>query len=339
MNITPAVSVVVPCYNAAPFLRETIDSVLSQTRPALEVIVIDDGSTDDSAAIAQSYGPPVRVIRQANQGESVARNRGMDEAQGDWIGLLDADDRWVPHKLERQLGALGEASPDVVCVYSDFVLFGSVERRVVRCPPWPVETERRVRMFTNPWIHPSSVLVPKVIGQRVRFPVHISHAEDQVFCVQLLGHGSFLHVPEPLIEYRKCSHQQSAQRGHGIRVIASFWSWIREHPEAFNAAETALVRRLFAEMLVGGHDEAFWRKDTALVEQARALYSEVAPASEPSPPLFERGSPTWVMHAAYHAWNVVLNTSPPWLRETLVRVSRRTIDRLKRGRAVKKRHT
>jgi glycosyltransferase involved in cell wall biosynthesis len=337
MTTTPTVSVVIPCYNGAPFLRETIDSVLNQTRPALEVIVVDDGSTDDSAAIAQSYGPPVRVIRQENQGESVARNRGMDEARGDWIGLLDADDRWVPQKLERQLDALRGASPDVVCVYSDFVLFGSVQRKVVSCPLWPVESEHRVRMLTNPWIHPSSVLLLKAIGQGVRFPANISHGEDQVFCLQVLGHGAFLHVPEPLLEYRKCSHQQSAQRGHGIRVIASFWSWVKEHPEAFNAAETALFRRLFAEMLVGRHDEAFWRKDMALVEQARALYREVAPASEPSPPLFERDSPTWLMRVEYHAWDVVLKTLPPRLHKILVRISRRTVDRLKRRRAVKER--
>ena len=113
------ISAVIPCSNAATFLRETIDSVLNQTHPALEVIVVDDGSTDDSAAIAQSYGPPVRLVRQQNLGQSAARNRGMDEAQGRWVGLLDADDRWLPHKLERQITRLRGGSPSIVCVYSD----------------------------------------------------------------------------------------------------------------------------------------------------------------------------------------------------------------------------
>jgi glycosyltransferase involved in cell wall biosynthesis len=96
-----SISVVIPCYNGARFLRETLETVLRQTRPAAEVIVIDDGSTDAPAAIAESFGPTVRVIRQANQGESVARNRGIEEAKGNWIALLDANDLWEPSNLQR----------------------------------------------------------------------------------------------------------------------------------------------------------------------------------------------------------------------------------------------
>src|SRR5262249_59293001 len=102
MTESPTISVVIPCYNGARFLRETLASVLAQTLPPLEVLVIDDGSTDDSGAVAESFGPPVRVIRQPNQGESVARNRGIEEAKGEWVGFLDADDLWNPDKLERQ---------------------------------------------------------------------------------------------------------------------------------------------------------------------------------------------------------------------------------------------
>ena len=84
------------------------------------MIGVGEGATDDWAEIARSYGPPVRVIRQEKRGESVARNRGIDEAAGNWIALLDADDRWLPHKLERQVKVLSDAPDDVVCVYSDF---------------------------------------------------------------------------------------------------------------------------------------------------------------------------------------------------------------------------
>src|SRR5262245_20179101 len=118
-----SVSVVIPCYNAGRFLKETLESILAQTRPALEVIVVDDGSTDDSAAVAGAFGPPVRVLRQSNQGESVARNRGLDEARGDWVAFLDADDVWAPDKLERQLAAV-EGSPGVACCHTGFYLFG-----------------------------------------------------------------------------------------------------------------------------------------------------------------------------------------------------------------------
>lgn len=96
----PSISIIVPCYNAEKFLRATLESALGQTRPPMEIIVIDDGSTDGSAAIAESFGPPVRVIRQANQGESVARNRGIAEAQGDYLFFLDADDLLDARSLE-----------------------------------------------------------------------------------------------------------------------------------------------------------------------------------------------------------------------------------------------
>jgi len=110
-----SVSVVIPCYNAARFLRETLDSALKQTLPPLEVIVVDDGSTDDSAAIAESYGPPVRVIRQPNQGESVARNTGVAASRGDYIVFLDADDLLAPGLLEVQTRHLQKMAWGVGC--------------------------------------------------------------------------------------------------------------------------------------------------------------------------------------------------------------------------------
>ena len=87
-----SVSIITPCFNGERFLRETIESVLNQSTPVAEMIVIDDGSTDHSAEIAESYPNPVKVIRQANAGESVARNRGIDEAIGTHMLFLDADD-------------------------------------------------------------------------------------------------------------------------------------------------------------------------------------------------------------------------------------------------------
>lgn len=111
----PAISIVTPCYNGARYLRATIDCVLSQTFPVCELLVVDDGSTDDSAQIAESYGPPVRVIRQMNQGESVARNRGIDEARGDYLLFLDADDLLDSEALQRLVTATG-GSLDVVAL-------------------------------------------------------------------------------------------------------------------------------------------------------------------------------------------------------------------------------
>ena len=106
-NIT--ISIIVPCFNGGHFIAATIESVLSQTVRPLEIIVIDDGSTDDSAAIAGRFGAPVRIIQQPNQGESVARNRGIAEARGTHVLFLDADDLLARESLERLSCALAAA--------------------------------------------------------------------------------------------------------------------------------------------------------------------------------------------------------------------------------------
>ena len=95
----PLVTVVIPCYNQAHFLGEAIESVLSQTYPNLEIIVVDDGSTDNTAEVGERYGNRVRVVRQENQGLSGARNSGFKEAQGEYMVFLDADDRLLPGAL------------------------------------------------------------------------------------------------------------------------------------------------------------------------------------------------------------------------------------------------
>lgn len=105
-TVSIQVSIVIPCFNGSRFLQATLESAVGQTRPPLEVIVIDDGSTDDSAAIAERFGPPVRVIRQSNHGESFARNRGMEAARGSHLLFLDADDLLGPESLEHLAGAL-----------------------------------------------------------------------------------------------------------------------------------------------------------------------------------------------------------------------------------------
>lgn len=108
----PTVSVVIPAYKAEQTIRRAIDSVLAQTVPAHEIIVVDDGSPDQQAAVVESYGPPVRLIRQPNGKTAKARNAGLDAATGEFIAFLDADDYWEPQKLARQL-AIFDIHPEV----------------------------------------------------------------------------------------------------------------------------------------------------------------------------------------------------------------------------------
>jgi glycosyltransferase involved in cell wall biosynthesis len=147
------ISVMIGVYNAARYLGEAIDSVLAQTHPPHELIVVDDGSEDDSGAVASSYGPPVRCIGQERGGIAAARNRAIQEASGEYFAFLDADDRFRPDKLERQLRML-EDEPELDIVYGHVTEFLSPDldeatRGLLRAPrddvPWPTTNLMLVR--------------------------------------------------------------------------------------------------------------------------------------------------------------------------------------------------
>jgi GT2 family glycosyltransferase len=113
-----AITTLIPAYNAAAYLERAVDSAIRQSSPPDEILVVDDGSTDATAEIAASLGPPVRVVRHdRNLGLAAARNTGIRAAKGDWIALLDADDLWYPAKLERQRDAIRRATGDVGVVF------------------------------------------------------------------------------------------------------------------------------------------------------------------------------------------------------------------------------
>jgi hypothetical protein len=113
----PLVSVIIPSFNHARYIRECIDSVFCQTFKDFEVIVVDDGSSDESLDILRSFGNRIRLIEQSNRGTQAARNRGLQLAKGKYIALLDSDDGWLPNKLEVQIDALSR-QPEIGLLYS-----------------------------------------------------------------------------------------------------------------------------------------------------------------------------------------------------------------------------
>lgn len=121
LAVGPLVSVIIPTFNRAYCLGETLQSVLSQTWSDFEVLVIDDGSTDETRELVESYvvaDPRVRYLSQTNQGVSSARNFGLENAQGEYVAMLDSDDLWLPWKLEAQVGVL-ESLPELCLVWSE----------------------------------------------------------------------------------------------------------------------------------------------------------------------------------------------------------------------------
>lgn len=124
--MTPGISVVIPVFNGADYLAECIASVLAQTVPAQAIIIVDDGSVDDTPRIAKSFGEKVHYIRQNNRGLANARNTGHGAVRGEFLAFLDCDDLWVPQKLEWQLAACRGAGEGTIC-FGQVLQFASPE--------------------------------------------------------------------------------------------------------------------------------------------------------------------------------------------------------------------
>ncbi len=130
--MNPKVSVVIPTYNRAEKVRKSVESVLAQSFTDLEVIVVDDGSSDETEqALKRAFGDRIRYHFQPNQGVSVARNKGIEEAKGEWIAFLDSDDMWEKEKLEWQFTALDRFSPQCAACYTDVLFFNHSETRTM----------------------------------------------------------------------------------------------------------------------------------------------------------------------------------------------------------------
>lgn len=254
----PNISVVIPCYNAAPFLRESIESVLRQTLSPLEIIVVDDGSTDESAAVAEAYGAPVRVLRQENQGESVARNRGIEESRGEWIAYLDADDIWETRKLELQVATLGQS--DIVLVHTGWYCFGDKEgidseNALSMDGHYELET-----MLNEGVVLPSSAMVRADLS--VRFPTWTRHGEDVIYFAELSMLGGFSHVDCPLVGWRQSMTQQHKGQDHFARQYRSRWQWVESIESRVGAERVAQLKRAIRVDLVEKKMRmAYWQRD------------------------------------------------------------------------------
>lgn len=210
-----SVSVVIPAHDAEAFIDDAVGSVLAQTVEVAECIVVDDGSADGTAERAADHGDPVRVVRQENRGVSAARNRGMSEARGRWLAFCDADDAWLPEKLERQLERLAPA-PSASAAFC-----GAVETDATLEPlgriPTPVMEEvtvphllhHRIGSFPSPI--PSTLLLSRKMAERVGgWDGSLSNAADWEYAIRLRLEGPFTGPREPLVRYRR--HREAMSR-------------------------------------------------------------------------------------------------------------------------------
>lgn len=224
MAAGPLVSVVIPCYNAASFLRETMDSVWRQTYPQLEVVLVDDGSTDGTRALIQSWGNSVTAILGPNQGAASARNTGTSAARGAFIQYLDADDLLEPDAIASRVEALQRSRAAVA--YSDWQKLEEAAEgvfvpgeRVARATH-DVHADLEVALFSNFWAPPAALLYRREIIENIGgWKQHLAPIEDARFMLDAaLAGGEFVRVPGVGAHYR-VYHGPSHSRRDPLRFV------------------------------------------------------------------------------------------------------------------------
>lgn len=218
------VSVVIPTYNRARLVGEALQSVLSQPFDDMEVLVVDDGSTDDTAAVLVRFTDPrVRVIRQANQGISGARNTGVREARGQYIAMLDSDDRWRPNSLPRLVGAL-DAHPDAVLVYGRAQAMDAdgfpIPQMKGTAEAFPGQTLRSI--LYGDFVPIITALIRRDALLQVGPFEPDNLAEDWDMWVRLARLGRFVFLEEVLADFRQHEGQFTQSDGERLqRLMAS----------------------------------------------------------------------------------------------------------------------
>lgn len=200
----PTFSVVIPAFDAAATIAEAIDSVLAQTHPAAEIVVCDDGSTDGTADLLSRYGDAITVIRQENRGVGAARNTAIAAASSEFVVNLDADDLFLPNRLEAMAAALVER-PDLDVLTSDATL--EVDGRPLRRNFGPhfhyALDNRRLEIIDRCWVGVDWAARRELMLAHGGYDEQIKNAEDWELAIRLvLGGATFGLIPEPLVRYR-----------------------------------------------------------------------------------------------------------------------------------------
>ncbi len=262
------VSVLIPAYNCASTVRETIDSVLNQTSPAHEILVMDDGSTDETPSILQSYGPKINAFRQPNGGLSSARNSLISKSTGELIAFLDSDDVLHPRYLEKET-TVASRHPDAAAIFSGHVNFyenASPEWGGLAGSAKPESSTSGLTFFREynrspgPFTSYSFCCMPKWVLTKIGpNPFDADGAED-FYCTALVSLiGPVVYNPERLVAYRVRKGSLSSDRLAGLRarvhafeLLEPYFRGLKENEwlDAFVEA-FASHRRSYAKYLLG----------------------------------------------------------------------------------------
>ena len=281
------VTTIIPTYNRAELLPRALRSVVGQSRPPDEVIVVDDGSTDGTRRLVEEEFPDVAYVYQENRGVSAARNRGIAGARGEWIALLDSDDEWLPRKLEKQLQALARSShqppaaeePRYRICHTDEIWI----RRGRRVNPREKHAKAGGDVFERCLplcaISPSSVLIHRdLFAELGAFDESLPVCEDYDLWLRLSAAHPVLYVDEPLIVKYGGHDDQLSRRHWGmdrfrIRALEKIVRSGRLDRRQLRAALDALLEK--TDIFLGGARKRGKEDEVAAYEELRASYRQL----------------------------------------------------------------
>jgi len=253
----PKVSVNIPCYNSAPFIKATLESVLNQTYKDFEIIVIDDGSTDDTEKIVKSIKDPrIKYLYKVNEGLSKARNRAIDFSIGEYIAFLDHDDLWLPDKLEKQI-KLFEDNKGLGLVFSDtYVLKNNKKENATyfkRCKPKKGYIFEELLFGRSNFIPLLTVMMRKNIFKEIgQFKEEYVIGEEYELFLRAAEKYEFDYVNKPLATYRIHSGNTSNKKDIFAKEtfdILNFWK--KQKPSIFEKNQKKLLKKeadIFSEL-------------------------------------------------------------------------------------------
>jgi glycosyltransferase involved in cell wall biosynthesis len=293
--VTPEISVIMPNFNGAQLIARSIDSVLQQTFDDLELIIVDDGSSDDSLAVVNAYGDSrIRLFQQNHAGVCAARNQGIDQARGQYIAFLDSDDTWAPTCLEHLHQALVKA-PDAAIAYCGWQNIGLGNERDKAFVPPDYETPNKLELWirNSRWpIHAALTradAIRAVQGFNPRFPT----SEDFLLWLRIVAAHKIVRVPEVLAFY----YHHAGPRATSDRVrmalnhLDAQQAFLQTHPAILDRLGRRTVRELtVGELLKRGY-ECYWQGD---LESARKIFQRVMKAGYGDAHDWKRMLPAWL---------------------------------------------
>ncbi len=272
----PRVSVIMPVYNAAPFVEEAVQSVFAQGDAEVELIAIDDGSTDGSAGLlaglARRFCGRMRVLSQANRGPYPARNLGLRHALGEYVAFLDADDYWAPSFLTKLLGALDAGAADVA--YCGWQNLGPGAPGTQPFVPPRYEESDPVASFLRscPWPIHAALTRKRTLDAVGGFSERRFSAMDYDLWIRILAvTRRLVLVPEVLAYYRW--HERGQISKIKWRQTLDAWQvrrdFVRAHPELVAHLDARTIRRIVDGPLLAAGYNAYWKRD---LDSAQRLF-------------------------------------------------------------------